>query len=147
MEKHHQTPNDSQDTPIKTEMEGMELREEIKIWKEVASSEARLALMKNMIKNQLAFADLEEFGQDFVNKLKTYKFKNTTLYSKLSQPIMKAKMADEQTLGREMMRLKIKMKRDLAHRLEGDKTRKYKRVISHLNNLAKIQKQKSTNRK
>ena len=74
MEKHHQTPNDSQDTRIKTEMEGMELREESKVWKDVAASEARITLMKSMIKQDLAFADLEEFSTTILLEKGTHYF-------------------------------------------------------------------------
>ena len=122
-------------------MGGMELEEESKVWKEVASCEARLSLMKKMIKHNLAFADLEEFGHEFTNKLKSSKLKNTTLYRKLSQPAMKAKMIDEQMLRKEMMRVKMKMKRELSAKLTNDRTRKYKKVVKHLNNLAKTHKQ------
>ena len=39
-------------------MGGQELGEEIKVWKEVATSDARMILMKKMIREDLAFADL-----------------------------------------------------------------------------------------
>ena len=115
----------------------MELGEESKVWKEVASSEARLTLMKTMIKNQLAFADLESFGQEFNNKLKSIKFKDKTLFTKVSQPAMKAKLADEQMLRRELMRIKMRMKKNLASQYEGVKSRKYIRIVSYLNNLGR----------
>ena len=41
--------------------------EEERVWRDIATSEARLALMKNMVKEKLAFADLEEFGINFDN--------------------------------------------------------------------------------
>ena len=69
MDKIHH-PKSNQPT-LKDDLRGLELGEEIKIWKEVASSEARMTLMKNMVKENLAFADLESFGQEFTNKLKT----------------------------------------------------------------------------
>ena len=69
-----QNPQISQDTLTETDVRGLELGEEEKLWKEVASSEARLGLMKAMVKEQLAFADLEEFGKEFSNKLKTLTF-------------------------------------------------------------------------
>ena len=118
-------------------MRGLELGEESKIWKEVASSEARLTLMKTMIKNNLAFADLESFGLEFNNKLKSIKLKDKTLFTKVSQPAMKAKLADEQMLRRELMKIKMRMKKNLAVQYEGEKTRKYKRIISYLNNLGR----------
>ena len=43
-------------------MGGKELGEEVKVWKEIASSEARMSLMKDMFKNNVALSDLEEFG-------------------------------------------------------------------------------------
>ena len=71
-----QKPNNLSIETLTNEMRGKELGEEEKLWKEVASSEARLGLMKTMIKEQLAFADLEEFGKEFSNKLKTLTFKD-----------------------------------------------------------------------
>ena len=78
MEK-HQTPQHSQTTPMKY-MGGQELGEETKIWKELATSEARMTLMRKMIKEDLAFQDLQAFGEEFTNKLKSVKLKNKTLY-------------------------------------------------------------------
>ena len=84
MEKIHHPPT-SQDTLINSEVRGLELREEVRVWEEVAASEARMTLMKSMIKEQLAFADLEEFGIEFTNKLKSVNTKNKTLYKKVSR--------------------------------------------------------------
>ena len=136
MDKIHQPPQ-YQDTLINKEMRGLELEEEIKIWREVSSSEARLTLLRNMLKEQLAFADLEEFGIEFHNKLRTLTFKNKTLYTKISKPAMVAKLADEQILRRDLMRLKMKMKKDLAERMKGENSRKYKRVVNHLNKIGR----------
>ena len=71
MEKHQTNSDSSSQTPIES-MGGQELREEVRVWKEISSCEARITLMKNMIKHQLAFADLEEFGIEFNNKLKSF---------------------------------------------------------------------------
>ena len=140
MEKIH---NPSITVPtLKEDLRGLELREEIRIWKEIASSEARLTLMKIMIKEDLAFADLEEFGQEFTNKLKTINTKKKTLYSKVSRPAMKAKLADEQMWRRDLTRMKTKMRKDLIDKLEGEKTRRFKRVINHLNKVARDTKEK-----
>ena len=118
MDKHQNTPNSTQPTLTKRDVRGLELGEESKVWKEVASSEARLTLMKTMIKNHLAFADLESFGLEFNNKLKSIKLKDKTLFTKVSQPAMKAKLADEQMLRRELMRIKMRMKKNLEKKLE-----------------------------
>ena len=66
MDKHHH-PQSSLPTLTRSEVRGMELGEEIKTWKEIAGSEARMTLMKTMIKHHLAFSDLEEFGVEFNN--------------------------------------------------------------------------------
>ena len=136
MDKIHH-PTQFNNTLISSEMRGLELREEIRIWKEVASSEARLMLIKTMLKEDLAFSDLEEFGEEFHNKLKTLKFNKKTIYKKISKPAMEAKLTDEQVLRRDLIRLKMKTKRDLAEKLEGCNTRKYKRIVNQLNKIAR----------
>ena len=114
MDKLQNPSNCIQTTLTRKEVRGLELGEEVKVWKEVASSEARITLMKNMLKHQLAFADLEEFGQELTNKLKSVNFKNKTIYLRVSQPAMKCKLADEQMLRKEIMRVKMRMKKELS---------------------------------
>ena len=96
--------------------------------------------MKNMLKEDLAFADLEEFGIEFANKLKSVKTKNKTLYNKVSQPAMKAKLADEQMWRRDLLRIKMRMRKDLSSSL-GEKSRQFKRIASFLNKKAREQKE------
>ena len=68
MDKPRPNPNlSSSPTSTIREVEGQELGEEERVWRDIATSEARLALMKNMVKEKLAFADLEEFGINFDN--------------------------------------------------------------------------------
>ena len=123
-------------------MGGKELREESKVWEELATGEARMMLMRKMIKEDLAFADLESFGTEFNNKLKSIKLRNKTLYKKVSGTAMKAKLADEQELRRELMKIKHRMKKDLAEEY-GENSRKYRRIISTLNKLARQSKDKA----
>ena len=82
-------PNFSSIT-LKDDLRGLDLGEEEKIWKEVACSEARMALMKSMINQNLAFADLEDFGLEFTNKMKAVNVKNKTLVRNITKPAMKA---------------------------------------------------------
>ena len=91
-------------------MRGQELGEKVKVWKEIASCEARITLMKTMNTQEIAFADIEEF----TSNIKSEKFKNKTLYKMVSQQAMKCKLVDEQILRREVMKTKMKMKKDLA---------------------------------
>ena len=118
-------------------MRGQELGEKVKVWKEIASCEARITLMKTMITQEVAFADIEEFGQEFTNKLKSEKFKNNKLYKKVSQQAMRCKLVDEQMLRREVMKTKFKMKKEMAINLKGVKTRPNRRVVNYLNNIAR----------
>ena len=140
-----QHPQLSQDTPTNSVVGGQELGEEMKVWREIAASESRMMLMKSMIHEQLAFADLEEFGKEFENKLKSMNIKNKTLYNRVSQPAMKAKLTDEQMWRRDLMRMKLKMKKDLSEEL-GIRSRKYKKTMNYLNQTAKEHK-KSLNEK
>ena len=59
MVKFQNTQNSSLET-LNQVRRGQELREEERVWKGVASSESRIKLMKVMIKQGIAFADLEE---------------------------------------------------------------------------------------
>ena len=109
MVKFQNTQNSSLET-LNQVRRGQELREEEKIWQGVASSESRIKLMKIMIKQGIAFADLEEFGQEFKDKIKSTKMKNkmngkSNLNSETSQA-MKIKLADEQNLRRELVKVK-----------------------------------------
>ena len=96
--------------------------------------------MKKMIKEDLAFADLQEFGLEFSNKLKSIKLGNKTLYRKVSGTAMKVKLVDEQQLRRELIKVKTKMKKILSEKFEGDRTRQYRRVINNLNKMAREKK-------
>ena len=136
MDKHQLTTEFSSTTPMEV-MGGKELGEESKVWKEIATGEARMMLMKKMMKEDLAFADLESFGIEFNNKLKSIKLKNKTSYRKVSGTAMKAKLADEQELRRELMKVKQNMKKSLAEEFKGEKTRQYRRVMNNLNKMAR----------
>ena len=90
-----------------------------------------------MIKEHLAFADLEEFGLEFDNKLKSSKLKNKTTYSKITDPAMKLKLADEQMSRRELVKVRTNMKKGLAEKYQGDKSRGFKRAVNYLRQEAR----------
>ena len=58
------------------------------------------------------------------------------MYKRVSEPAMRAKLADEQTLRRKLGNIKIRMKTDLIEH-GGDRTRGYRRDITHLNKTAR----------
>ena len=138
MDKHQKNKSDL--STLNKNLGGKELREEERIWKEIASCEARLTLMKTMINEDLAFADLEEFGNEFDNKLKSSKMKNRSVKDKITNHAMKIKLADEQTVRRDLIKVKNKMRRDLINKFGGDNTRGYKRAVAHLSKVAKSEK-------
>ena len=140
-----QNPNFSFPT-LKEDLRGLDLGEEVKIWKEVAMSEARLTMMKKMIQQDLAFADLEEFGSELSSKMKSININNRTLHRNVTKPAMKAKLADEQMWRRDLGRVKTQMRKELVEKLHGEKTRRFKRVMSHLNQIAKNNKEKLNNK-
>ena len=147
MVKFQNTQNSSLET-LNQVRRGQELREEEKIWKGVASSESRIKLMKIMIKQGIAFADLEEFGQEFKDKIKSTKMKNkmnvkNNLNSVTSQA-MKIKLADEQNLRRELVKVKSKMRRDLMKEMNGENSIRFKKTMSHLTKIAKETKEELT---
>ena len=112
--------------------------EEEKVWRGVSASEVRIGMMRVMIKQKIAFADLEELRIDFQNKIKSKKYKEKLQKEsdKVTEPAMKLKLADEQNLRRELVRVKLKMRRDLQSDLGGEKSKKYKDAMSHLKKAA-----------
>ena len=138
MEKPQQNPHNCINTF--TEVKGKELREEEKAWREIAANEERILLMRKMLKEDLAFADLEEFDIEFTNKLKSKKLKDKPLYTKVTQQAMRVKLADEQALRRELIKVREMRKRELSEELGGPKTRKYMRTMTYLNEKAREEK-------
>ena len=55
---------------------------------------------------------------------------------------MRAKLADEQIWRRDLGRVKAKLRKYLVEKLEGEKSRRFKRVMNHLNKLASEKKKK-----
>ena len=93
MERSTHPPPDS--ITLTQEMRGQELEDEVKVWKEIAASEARIKLIQEMVKVNVAFADLEHFGQEIFNKFKSEKLKSKAkegnLTDKVTRPIMMMK--------------------------------------------------------
>ena len=94
--------------------------------------------MRVVIKHKIAFADLEELRIDFQNKIKSKKYKEKLHKEsdKVTEPAMKIKLADEQNLRRELVRIKMKIRRDLQSDLGNEKSKKYKDAMSKLKKAA-----------
>ena len=79
-------------------MEGLELRVTAKIWKDLAASEERLRMMKELDKIGVGFAQLEEFNLDLLSQLRSEKIKSGAekMTRKLIQSAMRIKIRDEE---------------------------------------------------
>ena len=103
-------------------LRGKDRRVAVKLWKSVADSIARVSLLKSMIKEGMGLAELEEFNLNLERCYKSKKFqeqaknrekaKNTVL-----EEAMKAKLADEQCLLRELNFKKTRMRQEIAEKL------------------------------
>ena len=66
---HKTNPNSK--TPSQV-LGGKERREAVKIWQSVAESKARINLMRNLIKEGMGLAELEEFEIDLCSKFRSF---------------------------------------------------------------------------
>ena len=61
-------------------MEGPELRANIKLWRDIAASECRIQLMRELGKINVGFSDLENFNLGIISKLRSEKMKGQFSY-------------------------------------------------------------------
>ena len=132
------------DSPTLTEVRGLELREELKTWKNLAASEARIELMKKMIKENISFPDIEELSKVLTEKFRSKKFKSKAKNSvKPAQQVpakaMLAKLADEECYRRELIGEKNRLRRQLGKNLTTN-SKPYRKTIKHLREEARLTK-------
>ena len=137
-----------QDTPAKR-LGGDYRREAGKIWKELAQSEARVNLIRILVRDGMGLSELEEFEVGLANKFKSTKFKSQAqkpvTKHKVVTPVMKLKLADEQCYLREMKSIQDKYRKEIA-RILGKNTNKYKKTIAELRQEAKKTKEEATDK-
>ena len=144
------TTNRSQASPStpSNQIGGICRREAAKIWNSTAESEARINLIKLLIKEGRGVRELEEVTLNLASKYKSQKFKNfskesTGIDKKVTVPAMKIKLADEQCYLRELMRARKECRQEMARTL-GEKSRQYKKVITELRTEARKVKKEIT---
>ena len=71
-------------------LEGKDLSEMEKLWKDIAASEVRIKLMSEIMKKQVGFNDIENFSLGLEYNLKSDKLKGE--YTKPTKPIIQAAM-------------------------------------------------------
>ena len=124
-----------------TELGGAVRREAVRIWSNVAVSEARVNLMQSLVREGRGLAELEVFNLNLEGRFKSKKFQEKVtsrqdLKGKMIGPIMKAKLADEQCNLRELTKVRTKARRVLADQL-GKNSRQYKKCIADLRQEAR----------
>ena len=124
------TTNTSLNTSI---IEGKELGELKKLWKDIAGSEERLKLMSELKNRKIGFNEIEMFNLGLEYDLKSEKLRKTTNKptEKVTEAVMNLKIRDEAQHHREMNRRRDKLRRWLKNRHE-HKHYKYKMLIKEL---------------
>ena len=100
-------------------MEGQELRVHQKVWKDLAMSEERLRLMKELLKINVGFKEIEEFNLDLLDKLRTERVRAGAekITRKLIQSAMLIKIRDEEGYMEEMKIEKDKRRREINDKM------------------------------
>ena len=118
-------------------IEGKDLSEMEKLWKDIAASEVRIKLMSDLMKKQVGFNDIENFSLGLEYNLKSDKLKGEQ--SKPTEPVvqaaMKLKIRDENYHQKELKRLREGKKKWLGTKHHPN-TLAYKKTIKYLREQA-----------
>ena len=119
-------------------MEGPDLGELKKLWREGACSEERLKLMTELKNKKIGFNEIEMFSLGLEYNLKSTKMKETNKPTqRVIETVMEMKMRDEAQHLREIRKKKQKMRKWLEKTVE-PKIHQYKRMIRELRNEAEM---------
>ena len=118
---------------ILTSIEGKELGELKQLWKEIATSEARLALMSDLRSKKLGFNEIESFSLGLQYDFKSNKWKENgrKKIEKVIETAMTIKIQDEAQHHRELCRKREKRKKWLEAEFKHKKYQ-YKKLINQL---------------
>ena len=127
---------------ITSDPEGKSLGESEKIWREIASTEMRIALMDNLISNKVGFNDVEMFnlGIEYNMKCKTLEDDDKERDTTVIEAAMKRKRKDEVKYRRKLITRRNRMRGEMMKEM-GKKSNKYRRTMKHLMNMAKTTKE------
>ena len=118
-------------------MEGQELRASFKLWHNIAASECRLELMRELGKLKVGFGDLEKFNLGIISKLrsKTMRERGEEITEKIINSAMSVKLRDEERFREEMERERNCLRRLIANRI-GKNSKPYRKLMRELRNEA-----------
>ena len=118
-------------------MEGPELRVTKELWQDLAASEMRLSLMRELVKLKLGFKEIEEFNLGLVSKLRSDRMRNRgeKARRKLIDSAMEIKIRDEERFHEEKMGEKNRKRREIGERLRKN-SRPYRNLMRMLKDLS-----------
>ena len=100
-------------------MEGKELRVTKKLWQDLASSEERIGLMKDLFKLNVGFQEDEDFNIGLLSKLRSEKMreKGEKMTRKMVRSAMEIKIRDEEFYHEEKKIERDQRRRDIGEKL------------------------------
>ena len=118
-------------------MEGQELRASFKLWHNIAASECRLELMRELGKLKVGFGDLEKFNLGIISKLrsKTMRERGEEITEKIINSAMSVKLRDEERFREEMERERNCLRKLIANRICKN-SKPYRKLMRELRNEA-----------
>ena len=127
-------------------MEGQEIRVNTKLWLDLAASEERLELMKELIKLNVGFREVEEFNLGLLSKLRSEKMKKDSekMTRKQVRSAMEIKIRDEEYWHEEMKLERNRRRREIGERWKVN-SRPYREIMRQLRDLANEEKREHKN--
>ena len=114
----------------------MKLKDDLRdYWRKLVDSEERLNFFKKMVSWDLLVREIEHFGDDLNNELRSEKMRGARSEKEVVRLIMKIKLKDERRYQRET-RQERKCCRDKLEK-EVNISKKFKEIVSKVNNEAK----------
>ena len=117
--------------------EGLDLSIAVKVWVNLAASECRLELLRDLEKFNLGFKDVEDYNADLNLKFRSTAFKSGggPKEKKVVKEAMALKLRDERKYNSEKIRERNIWRRKINHQL-GENTKRARTVIKNLRNEA-----------
>ena len=124
-------------------MEGSEVSPEMyEVWRDLAASEARLTMMRELLECEVGLADIEEFGLDLHNKLRSEDFKEKSGENnsrRLVKVTLEIKMRDERKIS-ENLRRKVKEVRKICDEVHVKNSKTYRGIFKKLRKASTVKK-------
>ena len=118
-------------------MEGPDLRVTKKLWQDLAASESRLEMMKELGKLNVGLRQIEEFNIGLISKLRSEKMreKGEEITRKQVKSAMEIKLRDEERYHEEKERERNEKRREIRKKLVNN-SRPYRALMRDLRDLA-----------